>query len=215
MTAIWFGRLAWMLCKPFGTCAPETRKRSGIPAPLLPPYFRPHRRLSLITLRRGAQLDSVLRHLYSTSGVCNLKADVTEFKTRNQQYARRLSFAGTRFTRAVKFQTVPSRQKKLLHCCDRMALERKTEKMPTYKRTNWLLRPWIAGEISREPFLSKAEIPHPSVSSVLVSNKRYAELTKAVLSFTSASPPRSTDWSITFPAERKRVPSDVLRELSA
>jgi hypothetical protein len=31
-------------------------------------------------------------------------------------------------------QDVPSRRRKLLHSCDRMALERKTEKMPTSQK---------------------------------------------------------------------------------
>ena len=37
------------------------------------------------------------------------------------------------------------------------------------RRTNWLLRPSIAGDF--QECLSKAEIPHQSVSSVLVNNK--------------------------------------------
>jgi hypothetical protein len=56
----------------------------------------------------------------------------TQCKTGNQEYIG--DFRARDSPGLANLQGVPNRQNELLHCSDRMAIERKTEKMPTSQK---------------------------------------------------------------------------------
>ena len=68
------------------------------------------------------------------------------------------------------------------------------------------------GGFSGEPFLRKAQVPYPAVSSLWLAATRYAELTKSD-SLLHKSLAAAVNGLVDFlDAERKRVPSEILRD---
>jgi hypothetical protein len=135
----------------------------------------------------------------------------TQFKNRNQKYIRH--FSDPEFTRTGNPQDVPNRQNELLHGSDRMALERKTEKMPTPQRDQLAAEAidrW--GEFQESLASVKGRYPINQFRAFWSATKRYAELTKAdalIHKRVAAAVHGLVDF---LSAERKRVPSDVLRD---
>ena len=168
-------------------------------------------RFSLLMLRWGINSFRI-RYLYRLSGVCNVNADMHFIQKKESAICA--SFFGVRNLPAPSnFQEVPNRQKELLHCCDRMVLERKTEKMPTSQKDQLAAEVIDRWEDFQESLASvKRKYPIQQFQAYWSATKRYAELTKAdalIHKRVAAAVHGLVDF---LSAERKRVPSDVLRD---
>ena len=101
----------------------------------------------------------------------------------------------------------------LLHCCDRMALERKTEKMPNSQKDQLAAEAIDCWEDFQESLASvKRKYPIQQFQAYWSATKRYAELTNAdalIHKSVAAAVHGLVDF---LSAERKRVPNDVLRD---
>jgi hypothetical protein len=104
-------------------------------------------------------------------------------------------------------------KKELLNCCDRMALQRKTEKMPTSQKDQLAAEAVDRWEDFQESLASvKRKYPIQQFQAFWSATKRYAELTKAdalIHKRVAAAVHGLVDF---LSAERKRVPNDVLRD---
>ena len=104
-------------------------------------------------------------------------------------------------------------KKELLNCCDRMALQRKTEKMPTSQKDQLAAEAVDRWEDFQESLASvKRKYPIQQFQAYWSATRRYAELTKAD-ALIHKSVATAVHGLVDFlSAERKRVPNDVLRD---
>jgi hypothetical protein len=102
-------------------------------------------------------------------------------------------------------------KEELLHCCDRMALGRKTEKMPTSQKDQLAAEAIDRWQDFQESLTSeKRKYPIQQFQAYLSATRRYAELTKAD-ALIHKSVATAVHGLVDFlSAERKRVPNDVL-----
>jgi hypothetical protein len=104
-------------------------------------------------------------------------------------------------------------KKELLNCCDRMALQRKTEKMPTSQKDQLAAEAVDRWEDFQESLASvKRKYPIQQFQAFWSATKRYAELTKAdalIHKRVAAAVHGLVDF---LSVEGKPVPSDVLRD---
>jgi hypothetical protein len=111
------------------------------------------------------------------------------------------------------FHDVPNWQEELLHCCDRMVLGKKIEKLPTSQKDQLAAEAIDRWEDFQERLGSvKRRYPIQQFQAYWSATKRYAELTKADALIHRAVVV-AVHGLVNFPsAERKRVPGDVLRD---
>jgi hypothetical protein len=104
-------------------------------------------------------------------------------------------------------------KKELLHCCDRMALGRKTEKMPTSQKDQLAAEAIDRWQDFQESLASvKRKYPIQKFQAYWSATRRYAEFTKAD-ALIHKSVATAVHGLVDFlSAERKRVPNDVLRD---
>jgi hypothetical protein len=104
-------------------------------------------------------------------------------------------------------------KKELFHCCDRMALGRKTEKMPTSQKDQLAAEAIDRWQDFQESLASvKRKYPIQKFQAYWSATRRYAELTKAD-ALIHKSVATAVHGLVDFlSAERKRVPNDVLRD---
>ena len=91
-------------------------------------------------------------------------------------------FAGPEFAYAAKLPRCSDRQKELVHCCDGMALERKTEKMPATQKEQLAAEAidrW--GDFQESLSSVKRKYPIHQFQAFWSATKRYAELTRGML----------------------------------
>ena len=110
-------------------------------------------------------------------------------------------------------EDVPNRQEELLHCCDRMVLGKKTEKMPTSQKDQLAAEAIDRWEDFQESLASvRLKYPIQKFQAYWLATKRDAELTKAE-ALIHKSVAAAVHGLVDFlSAERKRVPNDVLRD---
>ena len=104
-------------------------------------------------------------------------------------------------------------KEELLHCCDRMALGRKTEKMPTSQKDQLAAEAIDRWQDFQESLASvKRKYPIHQFQAYWSATRRYAELTKAD-ALIHKSVATAVHGLVDFlSAERKRIPNDVLRD---
>jgi hypothetical protein len=113
-------------------------------------------------------------------------------------------------------KTFRAGEKKLLHCCDRMALERKTEEMPTSQKDQLAAEAidrW--GDFQESLSSVKRKYPIHQFQAFWSATKRYAELTNAdalIHKRVAAAVHGLVDY---LSAERERVPTTFFGTLSA
>src|ERR1700730_6874397 len=130
----------------------------------------------------------------------------------NQHYAHHLSFSGSGFTRAAEFPRCSEPAKRSCYTAvTEWRLGERQRKCRLHKRTNWLLRPSIAGRISKRALPQKSgKYPIQQFQAYLSATRRYAELTQSD-ALIHKSVATAVHGLVDFlSAERKRVPNDVL-----
>ena len=140
---------------------------------------------------------------------------MTEFKTRNQQYALPCRLRDIFHTRRQTLKTFRAVPKTLLHCCGQMAFARKTEKTPTSQKDQLAAEAidrW--GDFQESLFSVKRKYPISQFQAFWSATKRYAESTKADALIHRAVVVAVHGLVDFLSAERKRVPGDVLRDVS-
>jgi hypothetical protein len=104
-------------------------------------------------------------------------------------------------------------KEELSYCCDRMALGRKTEKMPTSQKDQLAAEAIDRWQDFQESLASvKRKYPIQQFQAYWSATRRYAELAKAD-ALIHKSVVTAVHGLVDFlSAERKRVPGDVLRD---
>jgi hypothetical protein len=123
-------------------------------------------------------------------------------------------FSGLEFSATEDSRNAPNRQKELLHCSDRTALERKTEKTPMSEKDKLAAEAIDRWADFQEGLASvkRGKYPISQFQAYWSATKHYAELTKAdalIHQQVATAVHGLVDY---LSAERKRVPGDVLRD---